>query len=93
MAILIIGVVIHILDHVRIEHCKRSLEGWIIVRNFLVLYPEISFQDLGCRHEPEYVYIAFRKSASESSPKLLGSRIAFIHQQSGYRSQCCPCHT
>jgi hypothetical protein len=57
------------------------------------LYPEISFQDIGSRHEPEYVYIAFRKSASESSPKLLGSRIAFIHQQSGYRSQFCPCHT
>jgi hypothetical protein len=39
---------------------SAAWKAGFIVRNFLVLYPEIGFQYLGCRHEPEYIYIAFR---------------------------------
>jgi len=80
VAILIISIIVDILDHVRIEHFKRSSICWIIVSNFLVLYPEIGFQDFGGRRKPENIHIALGKSASESASELLGSGIAFTHQ-------------
>lgn len=63
MSVLIVGVVVNILRHIRVEHGESCSVCCVAgaTRNFAiwkasqlaVLHPEISLQNLSCRREPK----------------------------------------
>ena len=63
MGVFVIRIVVDILGHIRVQHCKSGSISWVsasagdfIVRNtseFVVLHPEVRLNDLGCRCEPK----------------------------------------
>jgi hypothetical protein len=77
VAILIIGIVVDVLGHVGIKALKGGGVGGIPrtswnfaildTSEFVVLLPQISFQDFGRCEKPENSHIALRKSASSQA--------------------------
>ena len=91
MADLIVGVVVDVLVHVLVQHRKGSGIGripgspWDFVvldsAEFVVLLPQIGFDDFCCRQESENVRVVPRETAAPS-------RRGGISQQSSADSSC-----
>src|SRR5207237_10898438 len=71
MADLIVGVVVDVLVHVLVQHRKGSGVGWISgsagdfgvldAAEFVVLLPQIGFDDFCCRQESKNVRVSHRE--------------------------------
>ncbi len=92
MGDLIVGVIMDILVHVPIQHFDGVGVGWIPgptwdfavldAGEFVVLPPQIGFDEFCCRQKSKNVKISLRGSV------LLRSRRGGISQQSGADSSC-----
>src|SRR4029077_14389471 len=95
MGHLIFSVVVNVLGHVRIEKRNGGGVGWTSTASgdfavldspeFVVLLPQIGFEDFGRGQEPQDGYIAYRNDAS--ALRGFGCRC-----QQGTGGQGCPSH-
>ena len=91
MADLIVGVVVDVLVHVLVQHRKGSGVGWISgsagdfgvldAAEFVVLLPQIGFDDFCCRQESKNVRVSHREINTRA-------RSGGISQQSGADGSC-----
>src|SRR6266404_5332352 len=66
MAEFVPGVLVDIRGHVAVEHPQRLLKGLITQRKFVVLLPQVGFEDFHRRKKPQDSGVSGGKSAAES---------------------------
>ncbi|HEX7363484.1 MAG TPA: hypothetical protein VF283_23580 [Bryobacteraceae bacterium] len=81
MSDFIVGIVVNVLSHIRIQHCKGSgidriaTSAWNFAvwdsSEFVVLYPKVGFEDFDCSGKPEQCGIAFGEPAAFLSLTVL----------------------
>src|ERR1700726_4039560 len=96
MAVFIIGIVVDILCHIRVQHGKScrisrvsTSAGDFVIRNtpeFVVLHPKVRLNDLSCCREPEQCCI---------SPSEMTAAIVFCLDRWGLgkKSDACCCQS
>src|SRR5438445_5612191 len=100
---LIIGVVVDVLIHVRIEHLKGGRVRWIaasardltVIRDafeFVVLDPEVCFEDFRCGREPKQCSVSQCEPSTFLLRPLLANERCATGQQPSANSCCACCH-
>ena len=64
------SVLVHIRGHVAVGHLQHLLKGLIAQREFVVLLPQVGFEDFRCSKKP----LSSRVSGSKSTPQSRGLR-------------------
>ncbi len=96
---LIIGVVVDVLRHVRIQHLKSGRVGWIATSprdltgvryasEFVVLYPKVGLEDFRCGRKPEQRCVPRGESPAMLFWTLFSAGWKFFAKQADTDSGC-----
>src|SRR5882724_6402159 len=86
MAELVPRVLVHIRRHVFIESKQSLLKGRVAEGQFVVLLPEVGFEDFGRRQKAKDSHVATRKTAAATA--LICLAVGFTGQPSRGWKQC-----
>ncbi len=96
----VVGIVVDILGHVRVQHRKSIGEGWIAAstrlllvlnsRQFVVLHPEVRLQNLRGCGEPKQGGISSRKTLTFIVVRFIFCQSPCTFRQKSHPSGCGP---